>query len=95
MPMVHLQLGDASLSWKVLPAMVRGSTAALWALATDGARRRLEPWECDALFRTRLHGTHESPFSDDELLLCSAEETTEAYHRDFGTYYEEELRRPD
>ena len=87
----YLQIGGRYIAWRVLPSLIQSKAAALWRQDRSGARRRLADWEIAALARVHLNASLEQVPPEAELILCAAEATTEAYHRDFGSWYEEKL----
>jgi hypothetical protein len=87
---VHAQVPDRREAWTAIGHLVANRIAALW-VSEDGAARRLEQWEINALLRARLHDSGEPAPQHATLALRAGERIKEAYHRDFGNWYEREL----
>jgi hypothetical protein len=78
---------DASTAWRMIASLL-GAHAADLNVTDISATRRLDEWEVAALLRNRLHGSAEATPPDEALRLHSTERTKEAYHRDFGKWFD-------
>jgi hypothetical protein len=87
-PQVKLQVKSEETAWAVIPKLVAARIAALWVFEGDGVRE-LKDWELAAIVRSRTHRSAEVTPPDERLILRGAENLVEAYHRDFGNWYEQ------
>jgi hypothetical protein len=87
---VHVQVGTRCNVWEVISRLVRAGVATVWS---DLDRRQLADWEVAALVRNRLGQSTEPAPADEHLVLRKGAKLAEAYHRDFGAWYDAMLKR--
>src|SRR3954467_11010894 len=87
---VHVQVREPHVAWNAIDHLVKNKIAELW-VTDGGSERRLVDWEVLALLRNRLSQSRETAPRDETLSLRAAEGIEEAYHRDFGAWYEGEF----
>ena len=87
---IVLKMADsAHQAWQVIEAMTLAQTASLW-LVDDNTARQLEHWEIASLTRSTRGSGEPSPPSA-SIRVRPGPLTAQAYHRDFGAWYNRTL----